>query len=231
MECILNSESFFRRNLPHWQPEGGTFFVTFRLAGTLPKNVIDGLKMERQRLMSLTKAPEYSEQEWNLRIEKKLFAIWDQCLDRSDSAKWLSEPCVANIVRENLYNHVGERYFLWAYVLMPNHVHILLTPHLSSEMQIDKNSRLKRGALSSILHNLRGNTAYKANRLLGRTGKFWQDEAYDHLVRDNDELQRIISYIENNPIKAGLVKKPEEWKFSSACDRIQKGLEPFDRIA
>jgi putative transposase len=227
----LNSEPFSRRNLPHWQPEGGTFFITYRLAGTLPKSVIDDLKIERQRLMSLTKEPEYSEQEWNLRIEKKLFAIWDQYLDKSNSVKWLSNPHIADIVRGNLYSHAGERYSLWAYVLMPNHVHVLLTPHLSSEMQIDKGSRLKRGALSSILHNLRGNTAYKANKVLGRTGSFWQDEAYDHLVRDNNELQRIIGYIENNPINAGLAKKPEEWEFSSACDRLQKGLRPFDKIA
>ncbi len=227
----MNSEPFFRRNLPHWQPEGGTFFVTYRLAGSLPRNVIDELKKERQRLISLTKEPEYSEQEWNLRIEKRMFAIWDQYLDKSNSIKWLSDPHIADIVRENLYYHAGKRYTLWAYVLMPNHVHVLLTPHLLSEIQIDKKSRLKRGALSSILHNLRGNTAYKANKILGQTGRFWQDEAYDHLVRDNNELQGIIGYIENNPVKAGLTKKPEEWVFSSAYDRLQKGLEQFDRIA
>ena len=225
----MNSEAFFRRNLPHWQPEGGTFFVTYRLAGTLPKNVIDELKIERQKLMSLSKEPGYSEREWNLRIEKKLFAIWDQYLDKSNSVKWLSYPHIADIVRENLYHHVGKRYTLWAYVIMPNHVHVLLTSHISPETELDRKNN--RGALSVILHGMRGYTAYKANKILGRKGKFWQEEAYDHLVRDNTEFQRIVYYIENNTIQAGLVKSLEEWKFSSAYDRLHKGLEPFERLA
>jgi REP element-mobilizing transposase RayT len=67
---------------------------------------------------------------------------------------------------------------------------------------------------------LKGATAREANRILGRTGEtFWQAESYDHWVRDNSESERIVTYIENNPIKAGLVERPEEYPWSSAGSR------------
>ncbi|MGQ9611046.1 MAG: transposase [bacterium] len=210
------------------QPEGGTFFVTYRLAGSLPRNVIDKLKKERQRLILLAKKHEYLAKQWNPHIEKKLFVTWDKYLHESNNIKWLSDPNIANIVRENLYYYAGTKYTLWAYVIMPNHVHVLLTSHVSLETRPDKKNN--RGTLSIILHGMRGYTAYKANRILGRTGKFWQEEAYDHLVRDNKEFQKILYYIENNPVQAGLVKSPEEWKFSSAYDRLCRGLGPFEML-
>jgi putative DNA methylase len=79
--------------------------------------------------------------------------------------------------------------------------------------------------LSQITRSLKGSTAREANKLLDRTGQpFWQDESYDHWARDDDEFSRIIAYIENNPVKAGLVLKPEDWQWSSAAERKRRGI-------
>ena len=78
-----------------------------------------------------------------------------------------------------------------------------------------------RSARERIMHTLKRYTAGECNRRLGRSGAFWQDESYDHCVRDEDELERIIRYIESNPASAGLVDRPEMWRFSSAYDRVQ----------
>lgn len=74
------------------------------------------------------------------------------------------------------------------------------------------------------MHTLKRHTARQCNRLLGRHGAFWQDESYDHCVRDDGELERIFQYVEYNPVKAGLVAEPEQWPFSSAQGRAKRGL-------
>ena len=96
----------------------------------------------------------------------------------------------------------GGLYGLCAWVVMANHVHVLLWP---------------RAPLEKITRAVKGFTARQANKLLGRTGKrFWQEESYDHWIRREEEFQRISAYIESNPVSAGLVKKPEDWLWSSA---------------
>ena len=96
-------------------------------------------------------------------------------------------------------------YKLRAYGILSNHVHALLLPKVSQ---------------ARLLQSLKGSTAREANRVLGRTGeRFWQAESYDHWVRDDHELERIVAYIENNPVKAGLAARPEEYRWSSAAER------------
>ena len=248
--CIYQSEAvklitvpFFRQYLPHWRPLGALFFLTYWLAGTLPRRAIDDLERERQRLQALPLEHGCSEDERNIHIDKKLFALWDEYLGKHADVKWLADPRIANIVRDNLYYHAGKTYSLWAYVIMSNHVHVLLQPDegttcrrlvdstTSYQPVQNRRSRSKKGPLSAILHSLRSYTANEANKVLSRTGAFWRSEVYDHWVRNDTEFQRIIHYIENNPVKAGLVEDPEDWRFSSAYDRIQSGIGPFDRLA
>src|SRR4029079_5894564 len=93
------------------------------------------------------------------------------------------------------------RYQLHAFVVMANHVHMLVTPTVAS---------------TKWLGPLKGYTAHHANRILGRAGHFWQDESYDHLVRSGAEFERIRAYIENNPVSAGLVGAAEDFRWSSA---------------
>jgi len=238
---LVMNEPFFRRFLPHWQPPGGTFFITYRLAGTLPEAVLEELRRERQRLLNLPKESVYSETEWRIRIDRKIFALLDDYLDKNRDIEWLSDIRIAEIVRDNLFYHAASKYYLWAYVIMPNHVHLVLQPAenwikrfenvpQAASLAKEKKAKYERGVLSGILHSLRSYTGNEANKVLGRTGSFWNNEYYDHLVRDNEELQRIIYYVENNPVKAGLVRKMEDWRFSSAYDRVQKGLGHWDKL-
>ena len=123
----------------------------------------------------------------------------------------LRRPEIAKLVVETLWYHAErlEHYHLHGYVVMPNHVHLLITPH---------------APVSKLMQSLKRFTAREGNRILGFTGHpFWQDESYDRLVRDGREFQRIVRYIETNPVSAGLVVMPEEFAWSSA--------RPIDRGA
>jgi REP element-mobilizing transposase RayT len=124
---------------------------------------------------------------------------------------YLRDPRVAESVQNSFLFFDGKRYRLTAWVIMPNHAHMLLTPCAGHE-------------LSDILHSLKSYTANEANKLLGREGQFWQPESFDRWVRDADHFAKVIAYIENNPVKARLCKKPEDWPYSSAWFR-KRGLK------
>ena len=114
---------------------------------------------------------------------------------------WLEQAEVAQVVAQSLHHFDNRNYELLCYCLMPNHVHLLvmLPPEAPS--------------LLRTLQRIKGYTALQANKLLGRTGTFWQAESYDHVVRPG-ELERIIGYILENPVKAGLVKEWQQWPYS-----------------
>jgi putative transposase len=218
--------TYYHRNLPHWQPPGAAIFLTCRLYGSLPENVIEQLK-EAQKLVAreIERASGPAEEiaELKLNQHKKLFAKIDAILDKASiGPRWLGETEVAALVEETLLRRYAELYRLWAYVVMVNHLHLLLRPKL---MGVPKQSSIDSFVpLSSITKRIKGYTAREANRILQRTGKsFWQQESFDHWPRDEDEFFRIIAYIENNPVKAGLVRRPEEWKWSSAAERKRRG--------
>ena len=110
---------------------------------------------------------------------------------------------VANLVAEAILIGESERCFyeLCAWVVMPNHVHLLILPQVSVPV---------------LMRWLKGSTARRANRTLGRTGQpFWQDESFDHWVRSTKEFDKIRAYIENNPVSAGLATTPQSWSWSS----------------
>ena len=122
-----------------------------------------------------------------------------------EGPRYLSDPRAAEIVVDSILFGTPERYELYAYVVMANHVHLLLTPHWD---------------LNRITKGIKGFTANQINRLQDARGRvFWQDESYDHWVRDEEELFRVIDYIENNPVAAGLCGHPEDWIWSSAARR------------
>jgi REP element-mobilizing transposase RayT len=138
-----------RRNLPHWEMGGATYFVTFRTLGVaLPRAV-------RSEVLAA-------------------FRYFD-----------------------------GERYTLWAAVVMPDHAHLLLMPRRTASGEC--------WSLAQILHSLKSYTANEINRVLGRRGTAWLDERFDRIVRDRAELSEKWQYIRNNPVKAGLCTRPEEW--------------------
>jgi REP element-mobilizing transposase RayT len=131
--------------------------------------------------------------------------VWiDRYLDITrDGPQYLRRPEIAQIVVDSL--HEGEKlghYELGPYVVMANHVHVLLLPQIPAP---------------KLLKGLKGFTAREANKVLGFTGNpFWQGESYDHWVRDENEWNRIASYIEKNAVKAGIVAAPEMYPWSSA---------------
>jgi putative transposase len=135
----------------------------------------------------------------------KAFVTMDRKLDGAATGpRWLQNERVAQVVADAL--RYGQRqlglYQLRAWVLMVNHVHILIYPE---------------ARLSRITKAIKNHSARQANAILGRTGlPFWQDESYDHWVRGPEELAKIVRYIENNPVAAGLVSRGEDWRWSSA---------------
>jgi putative transposase len=171
------------RRLPHWDVIGAPLFVTFRLHGSLPANRV----FTPDRMTS-----------------GRAFVAMDRILDNARTGPlFLREPEIADLVMQALVD--GElrfnRYELHAFVVMANHVHMLVTPRVVA---------------TQWLGPLKGFTAHEANRALGRTGKFWQDDSYDHLVRSDAEFGRICGYIEGNPVAGGLVSAAEEFRWSSA---------------
>jgi REP element-mobilizing transposase RayT len=137
-------------------------------------------------------------------VPGKRFLVFDECLESAKCGPlWLLDGMIAGYVREALIRGAEfEQYRLHAWVLMPNHVHALLEPRV---------------ALRRFTASLEGVSARNANATLGRVGEpFWQDESFDRWIRDSSQFERVRSYIEQNPVKAGLAKKPEDWLWSSA---------------
>jgi len=177
--------AYYHRNLPHWQPEKRTIFVTWRLHGSLPKGLAEHLR-------------KYAGE------PGKQFAVSEAVLDAAASGPdWLKDSEIAEIVERAILrgSDLGQ-YGIRAYVVMPNHVHVLLDPFVP---------------MPKLTSGIKGVSARHANLRLGRTGShFWQDESFDHWIRNEGQLVRAKAYIENNPVKAGLCAKPEDWRWSSA---------------
>ena len=176
--------TFYRRRLPHLSITDHPVFLTWRLHGSLPQH-----RPFRGGTLPFGQA----------------FAVLDRLLDEARAGPFfLRQPAVANQVVEALLYNAGtlRHYELHAFVVMPNHVHTLVTAAVP---------------LPKLTKSLKGITAKKANAILGLTGRpFWQEESYDHVVRDQREFEKIWNYIEQNPVRAGLVREASEYRWSSA---------------
>jgi putative DNA methylase len=229
----MSQQSIHCRNLPHWYVPGAAHFVTFRLAGSLPTSAIDLLLRKKEELKREPRAAGTTSAQQRLRNHKRMFAFYDDILERyASDVDWLKDPRIASLVRGSLHYLHDKQYGLIAYCIMSNHVHLLMVPREpaaaieipSDEDDFGEMSDAK-SPLSKIMHSLKSYTAHEANKILERTGAFWQHESYDHWVRDDEELERIVAYIANNPVKAGLVTRPEDWYWSSAHDRFLRDGE------
>lgn len=207
----LEYRDSYRRNLPHMQPTGTTLFVTFRLAGTLPKLVVEQLREEAELRERQIKAAGEPEEQQKLLYEerKRQFGRYDALLDScAHGPVWLKEPEIAEVVQSSIHFLDQKMYDLDVYTIMSNHVHLVFTP------LEDENGGYV--ALPRIMYSLKRFTSTKANKILQRKGKFWQHESYDHVVRDEAELNRIRRYVLQNPVKAGLVEDEMDWPYSWA---------------
>jgi putative transposase len=169
----------YRRNLPHFQPDGKTLFITWRLHGTLPF-------FKSQQCETSGKA----------------FAEADRQLERCERGPvWLSDSRIARCVTDTILKGRPAMYGLIAFVVIPNHVHIVIEPKI---------------AVPRITKWIKGASAHAANLILNRTGHFWQDESFDRWVRSEDELRKTFRYVEWNPVRALLASEPDQWQYSSA---------------
>lgn len=185
--------------LPHWTKPGGIYSVTFRLADTLPQRKLQEWRREHEDILQTAqyvgRTLSFTER---MRLQK-LHESLDVHLDAGYGACFLRRADIAELVTEALRYFDGDRYRLFAWCVMPNHVHVVL--------------QLREAwMLSHILHSWKSFTAKKANTILGRTGAFWQAEYYDHLVRDEEDLLRCVEYVWYNPDDAGLCEWRWRWR-------------------
>ncbi len=181
-----------RDYLPHFDQPGLVQSITFRLADSLPQEVLDRWEQELADL---------GDEERQIEREKKI-GHW---LDQGHGACHLRDPRIAEMVENALLHFDGERYRLLAWCIMPNHVHVLV-------------ECWEHWPLASLLHSWQSFTAKEANCILQRSGAFWQIEYHDRYIRDEAHCVNARLYIEDNPVKAGLVPSAEKWRWSSAWE-------------
>lgn len=205
---------FYHRKLPHFQPAESTFFVTFRLAGSIPIDVIRRLRENYELVQKgILEQKDLTEKECRELVyaeQKRLFASTDEFLDTNPNEPyWLKRMEVAEIIAESMNYRDGKQYDLHAFTIMPNHVHMMMT--LLSDAPV----------LFKVMQHLKKNSAIRANKFLNRTGlEFWEEESYDHIVRDEGEFYRILNYILRNPVKAGFVQVWRDWPFTFAKNEL-----------
>jgi len=172
-----------RRNLPHVEQRDAIYFVTFRLADSLPWQKVRQWKYERDQWLAANPPPHGAEQVSMLR---KLFPERvHQCLDAGYGACPLQQPAVGDIVEWVLRFGDGNTYRLGEFVIMPNHVHVLVQPATSS--------------LDRIAPAWKSISSRRINKALGRSGQLWQEESFDHIIRNQQKLEAARRYIRENP--------------------------------
>jgi menaquinone-specific isochorismate synthase len=186
-----------RGRLPHWEADGATYFVTFRLGDSLPRPVLESLEFERQDTLRTSERQGRQLTAAELKRLEELFSERIEAyLDSGCGACHLANPQISKKVAGALQFFEGQRYRQFAWSVMPNHVHAVFRP-------------LPNWPLEGIMHSWKSFTSKEANKVLHRTGDFWEPEYYDHLVRNEEEFYRYIEYVASNPKRAGL----KDWKW------------------
>jgi putative transposase len=178
-----------RRKLPHWTQDGATYFITFRLADSLPVEKLDELERFREAWLLAHPEPRH-DVDWQ-ELHRETLSRVDDWLDAGSGECWLRDPVCSGIVSRALFHFHEQRYYLSCYCIMPNHVHVLVRPFVGFD-------------LTELLHSWKSFTAKEINKRLIRAGEVWETESYDTLVRDSEHLGKVVRYIGKNPAKAGL---------------------------
>ncbi len=184
---------YSRNYLPHFDQPGLVQGITFRLADSMPAEVLARWREELDFLPD-----ERAKREFQRRVAHYLDAGHGECL--------LRDPRIAEMVETAVLHFDGQRYRLLAWVVMPNHVHVLI-------------ETMEGRALGEVVHTWKSYTGQKVNKLLGREGSFWQREYHDRFIRGEKHLAYARTYIVQNPVNAGLCRIAEDWPWSSASER------------
>ena len=197
---LLNRQAVVRQGayLPHWTTEDAIYHVVFRLADSLPANVVARFRFEQEILLNSAAWDHLSTAEIDSRLRNLFSDRIESVLDRGSGVCWLARDEIAALTSQALRHFDGLRYALHAWCIMPNHVHVIVQP-------ADGHT------LPAILKSWKGFIAHEANRLLSRAGQFWQPEYYDHLIRSEVGLAQTIRYLQANPTGARLVNWPWVW--------------------
>ncbi len=200
---------FYKRNLPHYQPEGYTYFITTRLTGSIPKNIYDKIKIKYEKELEKLEADknEKFRREKCFELQRNNFLSYENILDSCKYGhNWLHDRRIANIVKDAIHLKDKKLYNLISYTIMPNHIHVVLRPIVerASARLLKKRPTTQRNTpdlrdedvvqqkypLAEIMRLLKGRTAFQANKILKRKGNFWQHESYDHVVRDEKGIDQ-----------------------------------------
>ena len=192
--------NFWVGRLPHWEVEDGRYFVTIHLAGAIPKAGREQIRRASEELRLAADRVTTSDQR-RLQLHRKIFQQMERWLDRSEFHPYLNRPEIASVVMDAIDHRCATG--IWEmneFVVMPNHVHLFFC--------------LLGGGLKLVLEDFKQWTGRAAGKQLDLDGdRFWQREWFDHWSRSDEEDERIVRYIQQNPVKAGLVNDYRDWKW------------------
>ncbi|MDE0770337.1 MAG: transposase [Opitutaceae bacterium] len=199
MTNLRNTKTFWRSRLPHWEVENSEYFITIRCTGSLPIEAQRRLEELKQ-----TTEQQSSKSEAHANYQREIFSTCEKYLDQGLGFCPFESPNASLPFIEGLETWADEaNWLVLSYCIMPNHIHLLANPKDEHSLNLE-----------TFIKRLKGRTARNINKILGRGGPFWQTEWFDRWIRNDAERARTIAYIQNNPVKARLVNKPEDYPFS-----------------
>lgn len=205
---FMEYREFYYSKLPHIQPLGGTFFITTRLAGSIPQiekvNLIEEYELRKRQTKAALDNPEFELD----KLERIFFAKYEAIVDKAEKGPmWLADAGIAEVVANAFHFWDQAKYDLIAYTIMSNHIHLVLTLN-------ETNHKQPIIVLDRVMQSIKGFTALTCNRLLNRSGAFWEHGSFDRMPRDRSELHRIVQYTLQNPVKAGLCQRWQDWRWT-----------------
>jgi REP element-mobilizing transposase RayT len=193
-----------RHHLPHLQLTEQIIFLTWRLAFTLPKPMLEHIDQMRDTLQQIHARGLYTSEELYLEYYQQL-EKYDTYLGKCELAGFsLCAAGIGDMITETFRFYDGKLYELHCYCVMPNHVHLLVRPMQDEAGTFHKDS--------VIVQRIKSFTARQINTSRGFAGKVWCENYFDRYIRHEKDYYKVVEYILNNPLKAGLVKDPGHWR-------------------
>lgn len=207
-KIIFGDTALRRRHLPHLERQGATYFITWRLADTIPRELLDSLQFQERALSGRAGDANNNPEKRKIASDerKRIFARFDRYLDSGNTGpKWLTDLRMAGIVKRVILEQ-EDRATIDCFSIMPNRVHLLLSP-IAPHTPRDVMKRIKQI------------TAFHCLKISGSKAPFWEDENYDHILREG-EWTRILFYIIQNPVAAGLCKNWRDWLWTYLAEEF-----------